>query len=59
MRGIKLTDRKSLRGFLADVHGMAVAGEKLDREDRRDKRRKRRQRRERSRRQRAAQLQAW
>ncbi len=59
MRGIRLTDRKSLRGFLADLHGMAVAGEKLAREERRDQRRKRRQRRERSRRQRAARLQAW
>jgi hypothetical protein len=59
MRGIRLTDRKSLRGFLADVHGMAVAGEKLDREERRDKRRKRRQRREKSRRQRAERYGAW
>jgi hypothetical protein len=59
VRGIKLTDRRALRGFLADVHGMAVAGEKLDREERRDRRRKRRQRREKSRRQRAEQYGAW
>lgn len=59
MRGIRLVNRLALRGFLADVHGMAVAGEKLERTERQDKRRKRRQRREQSRRQREARLQAW